>query len=275
MVKILNENIDKIETINLNNHKLPVIISIPHSGIYLSKNMYDNLLDNIILPNMDWYLPQLYTFLKELDFTIIINNVSRYVIDPNRSISSEIKEQGTYIDNFVYTKTTFGKEMYKIKLNKEEIENRINEFYNPYHQTIQKAIDSKLKHFNKVYLIDLHSFGRDVSADIVLGNDNGNTTSDSFLQIVNKLLLDEGFKVKNNKPYSGGYITKHYGNKSSCEALQIELWYQTYINKRDFKEEELPDICQELFENAQHNMKNFFINLSKELLKENKTSINS
>lgn len=42
MYKILNDNIEKIKTINLKNHKFPIIISMPHSGIYLSQEMHKN-----------------------------------------------------------------------------------------------------------------------------------------------------------------------------------------------------------------------------------------
>lgn len=269
MRKILNENTERIKTVNLTSHKLPIIISIPHSGIYLSKSMYENLIDNIVLPNMDWYLPELYEFLGELGFTIIINNVSRYVIDPNRSIDETHRKDGTYKENYIYTKTTFGKKMYKINPNYNEIENRIKEFYNPYHQTIIKAISDKLEYFKKVYLIDLHSFGKDISADIVLGNDNNKTTSNEFIKNTKKLLEKEGFRVKNNIPYSGGFITKYYGNQvENCEALQLELWYQSYINKKEFLEEELPDINEILFKETQQKMKKFFKNLINQVLKE-------
>lgn len=263
MKKVLTEKMKKIETINLNNHQLPIVVSIPHSGIYLSKSMSDNLLDNIMLPNMDWYLKELYSFLEELNITVIINKVSRYVIDPNREVNKEVINDGSYSSNCIYTKTTFGKEMYKEKPDFKEIESRINEFYIPYHETLKKAIADKLKYFDKVYLIDLHSFGKNLSTDIVLGNDNGNTTSDSFFKTISNLLIDEGFKVKSNTPYKGGYITKHYGNKITCEALQIELWYQTYIDKKDFGEEEMPKINEELFKATQQKLKNVFVKLSK------------
>lgn len=253
----------KIETINLTKHELPVVISIPHSGVHITQQMEAVLLDNVIFSNVDWYLPQLYSFLDELGFTTIINNISRYEIDPNRDIKNQNKE-ASYTKNLIYTKTTFGDEIYKKELDSSEIERRINEFYIPYHQTIKDALHEKLKHFDKVYLIDLHSFGRDLSADIILGNDSGKTISDSFLEIIVKLLKDEGFRVKNNVPYSGGYITKHYANKlENCEAIQVELWYGAYIDKREFGNEEFPNINETTFFNAQQKMKNFFENLKK------------
>lgn len=269
MRKILDEEIKRIETLNLTRHELPVVISIPHSGEYITENMQENLLENVILSNMDWYLPKLYSFLDDLGFTTIINNISRYVIDVNRNIDDN--NDNSYKNMLIYNKTTFEKEMYKKQPDLNEVNDRIKNFYILYHQTINNAINEKLKYFDKVYLIDLHSFGKNVSADIVLGNDKGKTTTNYFIELIGELLEKEGFKIKNNTPYSGGYITKHYGNViENCEALQIELCYQTYIDKREFVNEEFPNINEELFIDAQKKVKNFFINLKDELKRETK-----
>ena len=248
----------KIETFNLHKHDFPFVISIPHSGEYITPKMKSNLQDNVIFSNIDWYLPKFYYFLKEMGFTTIINRVSRYVIDVNRGLEQRDKENN-YTKNLVYTKTTFGNEIYKSEISNSEIEDRINQFYIPYHQMINQAIQEKLKYFNKVYLIDLHSFGRDLRADIILGNGNGKTTNKAFLEQIEKMLNKEGFRVKNNELYSGGYITKYYGSKRGrCETLQMELWYGTYIEKRDFANEEFPNINEELFLETQQRIRNFF-----------------
>lgn len=258
MIKILNNKTDKIKTFNLTNHKLPFVISIPHSGIYISERMDNKLLDNVIFPSMDWYLPELYSFLEELGFTTIINNISRYEIDPNRDVKNRVIGE-SYIKSLVYTKTTFGDDIYAKELESDDVEYRINKFYMPYHQAINNALQEKLKYFDKVYLIDLHSFGKDLNVDIILGNDDGKTTSDKFIQLIEKLLKDEGYSFKENTPYRGGYITRHYGNEiENCEALQIEIWYGAYINKENVKNEQFPKINEKIFEDARQRMKRFF-----------------
>ena len=83
---------------------------------------------------MDWYLPNLYSFLKDLEITTIVNNVSRYVIDPNRKITDSINT--SYLDNYVYTKTTFNNPMYNTDLEDEEIRDRITKYYAPSTTTI-------------------------------------------------------------------------------------------------------------------------------------------
>ena len=38
----------------------------------------------------------------------------------------------------------------------------------------------------------------------------------------------------------------------------MELWYGTYIEKRDFENEEFPNINEELFLETQQRIRNFF-----------------
>ena len=97
-----------LEIWNEFDNSLPIIVSIPHSGTDLPISMKKNLLDNVILSNMDWYLIELYSFFKDLHITTIVNNISRYVIDTNREIVDNSSD--SYTKNYIYTKTTFGYE---------------------------------------------------------------------------------------------------------------------------------------------------------------------
>lgn len=243
---------------NETKNEIPIVVSIPHSGTYLPKEMKDNLADNIILANMDWYLPKLYNFLQDLGITTIINNISRYVIDPNREISNS--KNDSYIKNYVYTKTTFNYEMYKKSLDSIEIDNRLENYYIPYHKAIFNALNNKLTQFNKIYLIDLHSFGKDIEENIVLGNRNEQTASFEFTNLVKNSLESQGFKISLNKPYSGGYIIRKYAT-DNVETVQIELSYKKYIENRIFGNEEFPKINTDLFNETQEKLKHFFKDL--------------
>ncbi len=246
-----------IEVWNEYNHTIPIIVSIPHSGTFLPKRMKEKLYENILLPNMDWYLNELYSFLKDLEITTLINDTSRYVIDVNRKI--EEKKTDSYSENYVYLKTTFNDNMYKNLPTEKEIQDRIKLYYNPYHQKLNALIKEKEKHFKKVFLIDLHSFGRDLKVDIVLGNSNGKTSSNSFFLDIQKMLESIGFQISLNTPYSGGYIIKEYS--STIETIQIELNYQTYIDHKIFGKEEFPNRNEQLFLTAQKQLQEFFIQL--------------
>ena len=147
--------------------------------------------------------------------------------------------------------------MYKEFPNKEEIEHRINEYYKPYHKVIKQAIKEKLDKFDKIYLLDLHSFGKDIEENIVLGNRKGETASREFTNLVSNSLENYDFRIGINNPYSGGFITKKYA-KNNVETMQIELSYKTYIENRNFLNEEFPEINRSLFDETQQKLKNFF-----------------
>lgn len=246
---------NEIEIWNDGKNKIPIIVSMPHSGTYIPQTMKENLVDNLILANMDWYLPNLYSFLKDLEITTIINNVSRYVIDPNREITDSINT--SYVNNYVYTKTTFNNPIYNTDLEDEEIRDRITKYYTPYHQALEKLINAKLSYFNKIYLIDLHSFGKDIDANIVLGNRNGQTLNKEFTTSIKNALEKLDFIVSLNNSYSGGYITKKYAN-NKVETLQLELSYKKYIDDRTFVNEDFPKINKTLFTETQEKLKCFF-----------------
>lgn len=220
--------------------------------------MNESLNKETILANMDWYLAQLYDFLGNMGFTVLINNISRYVIDPNRSLEDKTVDS-SYNGNAIYNKTTFNKEMYTKQLAQDEIKNRIDQYYIPYHKELEKQIEQKLKKFDKIYLIDMHSFGKDIGADIVLGNDYGKTTSIRFFNFIKDELEKEGFCINENKPYRGGYITRHYNEKfKNVETLQIELRYGAYIDNREFGEEYQPKINEDIFYYTKEKMKRVF-----------------
>lgn len=266
---ILNDNTNKIKLINENKHYYPFVVSIPHSGLFISETMYNNLIENVILVNMDWYLPSLYDFLENMGFTVVINNISRYMIDVNRSLEDKTNDY-VYNRNLIYTKTTFDKNMYKETLSQNEIQERISNYYIPYHKEIERLLTEKSKYFDKIYLIDLHSFGRNINADIVLGNNYGKTTSKEFFNLIKKDLEKCGFRVNDNKPYNGGFITRNYKEKfNNCETLQIELWYGAYINNREFIEEYKPSINEKLFESTKNRMMKFYEKLKNIDLKKN------
>lgn len=72
-------------------------------------------------------------------------------------------------------------------------------------------------------------------------------------------MKEYGFIVSSNKPYKGGYITKNYREKfNNCETLQIELYYGTYIDNREFIEEYKPTVNENVFYNTQRKMMRVF-----------------
>ena len=252
---VYNETVDE----------LPIIIDLPHSGTFVPETIKSKMVPGRILPNVDWFLPELYDFLPQNGFTTLQNNLHRYIADPNRDLSMT-DVNGDYRYEIVYSQTTFGKPIYQNKLTEEEIEQRITQFYQPYHAKLQELIDHKLEKFDKIYLFDLHSFAEypheDVKTqDVVLGNRFDTTSSTAFRKFLTEQLNQKGYTVSNNHPFSGGYITPHYGANKRVKSMQIELAYHMYIENRYFGEEELTGVDVGTFTTAKNSLQSFFMEI--------------
>ena len=71
------------------------------------------------------------------------------------------------------------------------------------------------------------------SPDIVLGDCFGSSCSKEILERVEIVIKAHGFNVIRNYPFSGGYITKHYGRPDlNQHALQIEINRSLYMNEK-------------------------------------------
>ena len=78
------------------------------------------------------------------------------MVDLNRIITDPLIGEN-YNKSTIYSKTIWGRDLYKKLPNKNEVERRLKNYYYPYHNKLKELIDIKLKQFGKVFIIDLHS----------------------------------------------------------------------------------------------------------------------
>lgn len=242
---------------NGQNHTYPVVISIPHSGTYIPPAVRRQLNRPLTLANVDWHLPKLYSFLKEMGVTVITSNISRYVVDLSRDASSGAGEDPQRAA--VYEKTTFGRAMYSSALPVEEVERRIEAYHRPYHNCLTTLIEAKQAAHGEVYLIDMHSFFKpltpEATPDILLSNDNPATAKKSVFDCLTAQLEAQGYSVGDH-PIQENYILQHYkelfGEQLHC--LQLDLRYTHYLQQRHFDEEEVYEWDDALFRSAQRKL---------------------
>lgn len=246
---------DLFDICNSDSHKYPVVVSIPHSGTFVPDDIRSTMLSGVVLSNMDWFLKELYAFLPDMGITVIASNISRYVIDLNRDKTKDINGMDFWT-KLVHTHNTFEKPLYPRPLRPDEIQERIEKYYEPYHAALKSLIEAKLQIFDMVLLLDLHSFCVDfiegADEDISLSNyENQSSTSES-IEALRGVLAEQGYKVGVNV-IRGRYILKKYKslirNKINC--IQMELRYTHYIGERYFGEEELDARDETLFAAAQ------------------------
>lgn len=248
---------DLFPVLNSNVHAHPAVISIPHSGTWMPDDIRAAMRPGVILASTDWYLPKLYAFLETQGYTVLINRISRYVVDVNRNPGARHPRDAR--GRAVYDQTTFGTPLYEESLSPNETARRLALYHAPYHAALRNALDEKIACFGHAVLIDLHSFGRNIAPDIVLGTGRGTTASGKLVAKMQAALTKEGFRVAMDEPFTGGYITHRYGNRSGpVEAVQIELNYAAYIGAHALGEIAEPEADVKLFAEARGRLERAF-----------------
>ena len=133
-----------------------------------------------------------------------------------------------------------GEAIYRDKLAFADAERRVSTCWQPFHDTLGAMIAATQAKFGFCLLIDCHSMpshghtarsgGR--PADFILGDAHGTACTPRATRLVESLLIGQGYTVRRNDPYAGGYITRHYGRpREGVHALQIEIARELYMDE--------------------------------------------
>lgn len=209
---------------------VPIVANLPHSGTLVPDAIAAQFLPSQLesLPNTDWHLDQLYRSLPALGITVLQATHSRYVVDLNRQLQEPIF--GNFWASVIPEQTAFGKPIYATTPSLEQLQERVETVYIPYHQKLTELLKKQIAVFGKVYLLDLHSFFGPITEAVCLGDRNGKTCSEGLIASVETQFRRKDYQVVRNKVFNGGYITGHYGQMPGVEALQIEVRYHVYLN---------------------------------------------
>ncbi len=133
-----------------------------------------------------------------------------------------------------------GEEIYDAPLTFAEARARIEATHRPYHRTLAALVRDTRRTFGTCLLIDCHSMpsnlggGRGTRAlpDVVLGDCHGTSAGPGLNDLVEGHLRRLGFTIVRNRPYAGGYTTRHYGHpRQGLHVLQIEINRGLYLNE--------------------------------------------
>lgn len=237
---------------------LPIVANLPHSGLQVPNDVAAQFTPEHLrsLPNSDWHLQALYSFLPSLGITVLQANYSRYVVDLNRALKPPFL--GSFWSSVVPEQAAFKQPIYSHLPSQADVLERIDEFYTPYHQQLADLLNQAIAQFGQVCLLDLHSFMGLITDDVCLGNANGKTCPPELIDNIANGFAQQGYQVVKNKVFTGGFITRHYGQQPQVNALQIELHYPVYLPDDQLKTGLIPQWQGPKFEQAQARIKETF-----------------
>jgi N-formylglutamate amidohydrolase len=232
------------QVIRAKDNLVPVLLSVPHCGTEFPdelKAQYKSSLSSSP-DDTDWFVHQLYDFAPSMGITIIHAKYSRWVIDLNRDPQSKpLYSDGRIITALCPTTTFFGDSIYvdeRQQVEDEEVQRRVDTYYNPYHLKIQELLDELKQQFGKVLLWDCHSIRQVVPTihkekfpDLILGDADGTSASPGLIETAINGLESDQYKFSHNYPFKGGYITRYFGKPSENQhALQLEMTKVNYMD---------------------------------------------
>ncbi len=240
------------------NSARPLMITIPHSGerippeaTWLSKHP-----ERLLMFDVDRYVDLLYQpKLEELGLAWIKTQWHRYACDLNRlstdvdadSVIGSQNPSGKYPRGLLWSTTTKGERLMPAPIADLEFQKILERCFYPFHAAVVALAEVIVPQATRraerpLYHLDLHSmpsFGtrehRDPGewrADLVISNQDGQSASSGFFELVCAAGESQGFTVRRNWPYKGGRITETYGRpKEGWETVQVELNRRLYMNE--------------------------------------------
>ena len=121
---------------------------------------------------------------------------------------------------------------------KNEINRRIEHYWQPYHERLSKTLKILKNEFGGVLLFEAHSIKSEVPRffdgqlpDFNFGTYDGKSCSSELFKLIENWVPKNYSKVINAR-FKGGYITRKYGDpKNNVHAIQLELSQATYMNE--------------------------------------------
>ena len=251
-----------MDTFTLHRGRVPLLISLPHDGSFIPADIAAHMLPQARRSlDTDWHVARLYAPLaQELGASVLKPQASRYVVDLNRPADGHALYPGQRETGVVPLVGFDGEPLYESGQAPDaaEVQRRINEFWQPYHQAITQELVRLLAEHGRAVLWEGHSIRSRVPMlfagrlpDFNLGTASGASCSPG-LQISLQGCLDAQaarFSHAVNGRFKGGYITRHYGDPSGgVQAVQLELVQLNYMDEdsRIFDEEKATEVRQQI-----------------------------
>jgi N-formylglutamate amidohydrolase len=243
----------------------PVIVEVPHAGLELPALFLEPLAApaRALGRDADLYVDALYDGAPAAGASMIIARASRYVVDLNRAeadVDSEVVEGGRadlqMHHGLVWRLTSDGEPALSRKLRPEELEERLDLVWRPYHRALAALIAHKRERFGVAVVLAGHSmpsverssngFRRTripaelrARADVVPGTRGRRSADARFIDAVEAHAASRGWSVRHDDPYAGGFTTQHYGRPAEgVHAIQVELARRLYLDEATLRPNE-------------------------------------
>jgi N-formylglutamate deformylase len=220
----------------------PLLLCMPHTGTGVPREIEARLVSPwLARKDTDWWIERLYAFAADLGASIVRTTISRTVIDCNRDPSGASLYPGQATTELCPTTTFDGEMLYRAggAPQAPEIDARRSEYFEPYHQTIEREI-ARLRALHPVIVLyDCHSIRSAIPRLFTgtlphfnIGTFAGASCAPELATRIERLCDRGPFSRVTNGRFQGGYTTRHYGHPhQGVHAVQMELACRGYLRE--------------------------------------------
>lgn len=222
----------------------PLLISMPHVGTHVPPDLAARFTPEARqVPDTDWHLERLYDFAAAIGASVLAATHSRYVIDLNRPPDGASLYPGQSVTGLCPVDTFDDTPIYAAPgdaPDAQETDARREAVWQPYHAKLAEELARIRSRHGVAALWDAHSirsvlprFFDGKLPDFNLGTAQGASCS----PLLGARLLDvaqaaTGFTAVLNGRFTGGYITRNYGQPSAgVHAVQLEMTQSSYMQE--------------------------------------------
>jgi N-formylglutamate deformylase len=242
----------------------PLVVEVPHAGLDMAAPFLEPVTApaRAIARDADLYVDALYEDASAEGATMLVARASRYVIDVNRSegdVDADVVEGGRadlrMHHGLVWRTTSDGEPALARRLTRSELDERLELVWRPYHRELALIVQRKLARFGIAVVLAAHSMpsverGRRGPgdsllrrADVVPGTRGRRSSAARFIDAVEAHARGQGWTVRHDDPYAGGFTTQHYGRPAEqVHAVQLELSRCLYLDEETLRP--LPTFAQ-------------------------------
>ncbi len=240
----------------------PLLVSMPHVGLEIPHDIKEGMtVEALSMIDTDWYIDQLYDFLKDMDVSIIRARYSRYVVDLNRGTDGANLYPGKFETTLCPMNTFDGEVLYKDGIT-PDINSRTVKYWQPYHDQVFSELARLKEKFGRAMLWDAHSIKSRVPQlfegrlpDLNIGTGNGSAAGHALVEKLDEIVKESHYSSALNGRFKGGYITRNYGDpQNDIHAVQLEISQITYMDEaplnqfREDKADQLRPVLKSLIE---------------------------
>ena len=221
----------------------PLLVSFPHAGTEIPDEIAARMTPEALQrADVDWHLPQLYAFVREMGASTIAARYARHVIDLNRPPEDTSLYPGQDVTGLLPIDTFRREPLYcpGQAPDAAEAQERVARYWRPYHDALAAELARLCALHGSVVLWEAHSIASVLPRffdgrlpDLNLGTAEGRACAPALQAAVeNAMSAQSTYTHISNGRFKGGHITRHYGNPAGgVHALQLEMCQCTYMDE--------------------------------------------